>query len=352
MRIRSSIKPCSLVVLILVWSMTDASVLLGEGLIEKTSLQEVSDCYSGEYSSAEKFLAHSLSQFPRLEGDEEFKKQQINMYERMRKGDAGIDCVWMTYGVDGYDVHGFIVAPEGASEGTVQHPTVILLLGGNADSGRVSLIRLVNMAFPLVRKGFVVVGTSYRGAAKSRREPNPDRLADEFGGQDLNDVLALLPLVDALPFTDGNRVGLWGVSRGAMMAYLAARESDRFSALIAMSGPVDLEKELEFRPEMEERVLSVWIPDFEARREDALRERSVVHWVDELSDNTAILILHGTADKRVRPQGALELALRLQESGKSYRLIMYDGASHSLREVYGDAFDQIVKWFTRHLRDE
>jgi len=342
----------SLGFLVLACDVIDATILVEDGVIDDSNIEEVRDCFSGEFSSADKYVDSRMSQYPQFEGNARFRDQQIDRYEAMRDGAVGVECMWMKYTVDGYEVHGFIAAPEGAFETSVEYPTVVVLRGGNADHGRFRLIRLVNQVFPLVREGFVVVGTSYRGAAESRREHHPDRLADEFGGQDLNDVLELLPIIDALPFANGRHVGLWGNSRGAMMAYMAARESDRFSALVAMAGPVDMKKELEFRPEMEEHVLSVWIPDFEERREAALRERSVIHWFEQLSEKTAILILHGTADDRVRPDGALEFAQRLQDSGRSYRLVMYEGADHGFHGFGGEVLDEVVRWFSRYLGDE
>lgn len=171
--------------------------------------------------------------------------------------------------------------------------------------GVIPVAWIIGKLLPVVKEGFVVAGSMYRGASLDGA-PHPDRLADEFGGQDVNDVLALLPIIDDMPFADGDRLGVWGNSRGGMMAYLAARRTDRFIALIAESAPTDIEMELEFRPEME-RVLSEWIPGFERNREAVLRERSAISWADEISPSTAILILHGTADQKVSAQSALKM---------------------------------------------
>lgn len=326
-----------------------ANTILAPGAVDHASVLALKDCYSDQYSSAKKFLEHRLSRFPGLADRPDGQERQVALYEYLNSAREGVDCAWMKYAVDGFQVHGFIAAPEGAAEGDGEYPVVVVLRGGNADSGRGSLRRLAAQVFPLVREGFVVIGTSYRGAAVSPREPHPDRLADQFGGDDLNDVFALLPIIDSAPFADGDRIGLWGNSRGAMMGFMAVREADRFSAMVGLGAPVDLEKELAFRPEMEERVLSVWIPDFEENREEALKQRSVIHWAEELSDNTAIFLAHGTNDQRVRPEGVLELALRFQALGRDYQLVMYEGGDHSLHGHGDDVLERIRHWFKTHL---
>jgi dienelactone hydrolase len=71
----------------------------------------------------------------------------------------------------------------------------------------------------------VVVGSQYRGAAGSEGK-------DEFGGADLNDVMNLLPLLEALPNADPSRIGMAGFSRGALMTYLALTKTDRIKAAV------------------------------------------------------------------------------------------------------------------------
>src|SRR5690606_42055759 len=87
---------------------------------------------------------------------------------------------------------------------------------------------------PLLDENFIIIGSQYRGA-RLTSEAHPDRLKDEFGGRDVNDVLALLPIIAQLPHANGGKIGIWGTSRGAMMAFLAAKQTDRFGALVARS---------------------------------------------------------------------------------------------------------------------
>lgn len=174
-------------------------------------------------------------------------------------------------------------------------------------------------------------------------------MADEFGGREVDDLLALLPIVDQLPGTNTARIGVWGTSRGGMMAFLAARRSSRFGALVAESTPTDLVHELAVRPQMEQ-VFSTWVPDFDTRRDEALAQRSAALWADELDPAMPILILHGANDERVSTHSPLMMAERLQAARHPYKLVIFDGAGHGLREVADEANREVFAWFTRHLK--
>lgn len=296
-------------------------------------------CFTGAWASSETYVAA-------LGGDASEQAEAKQYYDDLREK---YECRWFDYLVDGYSVRGFYAKPKNWDGSAL--PVIIYNRGGNADMGVVPVPWIVGKLFPVVKEGFVVTGSMYRGASLDGT-PHRDRLADEFGGQDVNDVLTLLPIIDDMPFADGDRLGIWGNSRGGMMAYLAARESDRFAALVAESAPTDLEMELEFRPEME-RVLSEWIPDFQDNRNLALQERSAVAWADELPQSTSILILHGTADQRVSAQSALKMGLKLQELGRPYRLVMFANGGHGLHRTHqDDVTREVVEWFKLKLNDE
>ena len=101
--------------------------------------------------------------------------------------------------------------------------------------------------------GYVFFASNYRGASGSQG-------ADEFGGADVNDVVNAVRVFDQLDFADGERIGMWGHSRGGMMTYLALKETDRIDAAIVGAGPSEWKRALQKRPEMETRVLAECVP--------------------------------------------------------------------------------------------
>ncbi len=298
-------------------------------------------CYQGEYESLESYLARPET-LKAYEDPIQLERARVR-YAWWRES---IDCRWFEYPVDDLVVRGFVVKPVSAPPPS-GWPVVIFNHGGNADIGEVRFPYIAAVLFPLVDAGFMVIGSQYRGATINGAE-NPDRLRDEFGGKDVNDVLALIPLIDSMPEADGTRLGLYGISRGGMMSYLAAKHSDRFDTMVVQAAATDLIKELENRPGMA-RVFNTWIPDFKTNREAALKARSAVYWMDGLNPEMSVLILHGTADDRVSAQQALDAATKLQSLGRPYKLVIYPNGSHGLREHQRAVTAELISWFKEQL---
>jgi dipeptidyl aminopeptidase/acylaminoacyl peptidase len=74
---------------------------------------------------------------------------------------------------------------------------------------------------------------------------------DEFGGRDVDDVMALLPIIDGIQEADASRIGMFGMSRGSIMTYRAVVRSRRIKAVAITGGVSDLLTELPRRPGME-----------------------------------------------------------------------------------------------------
>ncbi|MGQ8366349.1 alpha/beta hydrolase family protein [Glaciecola sp. 1036] len=142
--------------------------------------------------------------------------------------------------------------------------------------------------------GLVVIGSQYRG---SRANNTPNNGKDEFGGDDVNDVLALQSILVEIPEADMSQISLVGWSRGVMQSYLVAKQMHNLKAIVSIAGNSDARKSLEWRSEME-KVYMARVPNYEANKVQELSKRSVVDWVDELG-GTPILLIHGSGDKRV-----------------------------------------------------
>ena len=171
---------------------------------------------------------------------------------------------------------------------------------------------------------------------------------DEFGGDDVDDVLALLAIIDRLPGVDENRIGMLGWSRGGMMSLLAATRTTRLKALVVGGTPTDLAAELALRPEME-RVFRARIPGYDTNRTAALQARSAVHFAASMDPALPILILHGARDNRVSVDSARKLANVLSRLQRPHRLIVYDEGSHGLLEHNPTVVADIIAWFRAKL---
>ncbi|MEL7298270.1 MAG: alpha/beta fold hydrolase [Pseudomonadota bacterium] len=294
-------------------------------------------CYTGEWGTEAAYLARPQTQ--KLYADPSQRERAVRRYQFWRDH---FDCRWIRYSVDDLMVDGFIVTPNSTPpEGG--WPVIIFNHGGNADIGQVRFQYIAMRLFPLVDAGFMVMGSQYRGT-RIGDSPNPDRLRDEYGGADVNDILALLDIATSRPEADSARIGMWGTSRGGMMSLLAARRDSRIDSLVVEATPTDLKMGLQQRPDMA-RVFSTWIPGFERDPDSALESRSVMYWIDELDPDLPVLIIHGSDDGRVDPVHAKQFATALAERNHPHKLIIYEGDKHGIRKHHREMIREISDWF-------
>lgn len=300
----------------------------------------IQSCFRDDFKDADHFVAQLEQKRPLS------KERRAQAQEIYRTWAEQFTCLDFDYTVDGLTVRGFYLAPK-TDAPTQKLPVVIYNRGGNADSGATFAHYRLHKFAPLLEEGFIVIGSQYRGARLGSK-PHPDRLRDEFGGSDVNDVLALLPIIDQLPQANPRKIGIWGTSRGAMMAFLAAKQTDRFSALVAQAGASDITAELAFRPEME-KVFTTWIPNYTENKAAERRKRSPLFWVEDLPKNLPILLQHGARDKRVSTLSSIRMAERLQSLERPYRLVIYEEGGHGLREHEKEVSRDLTYWFRKYL---
>lgn len=283
-----------------------------------------------EFALSDEQLTEYAKSMPDKEGVE----------RRLRDQFAKIKTEEITYLSDGLRIKGFVASPRE----TGRYPCLVTCRGGSRDFGAWTETRAAVGLGRGAARGYVVIASNYRGSPDSEG-------SDEFGGRDVNDLLNLLPVLEKMPQADTSRMGISGISRGGMMVYQVLRRTDRFKAACVVGGMADLRLSVVERPDMDTNVFAQCIPDYTRRRDEALRERSAVLWVDELPTTTPILIMHGTADWRVSPTHSLNLAAALLSAKHPFRLVMFEGADHGLTEVREDGQRASNEWFDRFVRD-
>lgn len=245
----------------------------------------------------------------------------------------------ITYLSDGLKVKGFLVYP---SEQNKKFPCIIYNRGGNKEFGAITPKKLILLA-RIASWGYVVAGSQYRGNGGGEG-------IEEFGGKDVNDVLNLIPLLNNVPIADTSRMGIFGWSRGGMMTYLTLKNTNRFKAAVVGGGLSDLFLMKESRPVMEE-VYEELIPEYNLHKDSLLTIRSAIKWPEKICKTTPILMLHGTADWRVVPKMALDLAQAFLDVKQPYRLIMLEGGDHGLNEFDNKVFSETKFWFDYYVKD-
>ena len=266
--------------------------------------------------------------------DSMFGKEKFNYYQN------NLSCSTFKYFVDGIPVSGFAIKPKTSTD---KLPVLIYNRGGNGNYGSVVFGSMMHNLFPIANEGFIIIGSQYRGTF-NKMAAN----FDEFGGDDVHDVTALLDFVANIEGADIHRIGMYGASRGGMQTHLAVKEVKGIKAIATIAGNSDLLKGLEYRPKME-NVYKKRIPNYDKNKMSELEKRSVLSWVDELSPNIPILLLHGENDKRVSVKHSIHLASALTEHKIPHKLVIYPEDDHGLRKHRESANKELVTWFKTNL---
>ena len=251
---------------------------------------------------------------------------------------AGLDFETFRYRVGDQQLIGYAAFPQGPGP----YPTIIYSRGGKYDLGTWDMGRAALRLGSLAAAGFAVITYEYG-------DGTPDPAADEFGGKDVEYLTALIDTLAYFPKADPSRIGLYGWSRGAMMSFLALRDRPaRIEAIAAGGAPSDMEALLAARPEIQ-TVFTQLIPDYAADPEFALARRSPIRHVRSFPSGTPVLLLHGTADRRVPVAQAKQMAAALTQAGIPNRLELFTGEGHGIEGELGQVHDLVVAWFSEHL---
>jgi dipeptidyl aminopeptidase/acylaminoacyl peptidase len=253
---------------------------------------------------------------------------------------APAQCALTFYGSDRLKVAAYIWKPARVPPGA-RLPAIVMLRGGNRDFGKFGPNSGRRMA-DFTAAGFIVIGVQYRGVDGGEG-------LEQFGGDDVHDVLNALRLARGLPDVDPANVFLHGGSRGGMMVYLALKQGAEANAAVSLNALADLPAEARRRPEMAEGPWRALIPGYATRKDEVLKARSATEFIDQV-DTPPILLLHGTADWRAHPDNSYDIARKLQARGRSYALHVFEGDVHGLGLNWRERDRLIIDWFRQHMQ--
>ncbi len=251
-----------------------------------------------------------------------------------------IEVYSIAYLSDGLKIRGLMAKPK--KEGN--YPCVIYNRGGNRDFGSLVVAHGAITLGKIAKEGYVVIASQYRGNGGSEGK-------EEFGGRDVNDVTILPEVLEEIQGADTERIGMFGWSRGGMMTYIALSKMEKIKAAVVGGAPSNAYSIIEDRPEMETKVMAELIPNYTDNKDIELEKRSAIKWVDIFPKNVPILMLHGNADWRVKPEQSLNLALEFEKYRIPYRLIMFEGGDHGISEHKKEVDKHVVNWFNRFLKN-
>ncbi len=247
----------------------------------------------------------------------------------------------ITYLSDGLKIKGYIATPQNLDK--EKFPCVIWNRGGYGNQGAIDQFNARGIFGQLASWGYVVFASQYRGNGGSEGK-------DEFGGEDVNDILNLIPLAAEIPKANENIWGIEGWSRGGMMTYLTLTKNHNFKAAVITGGIANLRcnaDESRFMRILYQQTLGIYHTDEFSNR---CEERSIINFADKLSPKTNYLIIHGNADSRVPPHDSIDLSYKLLELKIPFRLVMLEGGDHFLKSHRKEVDEMRKSWYEKYLK--
>jgi dipeptidyl aminopeptidase/acylaminoacyl peptidase len=170
-----------------------------------------------------------------------------------------------------------------------------------------------------VKRGFVAVAISQPGYG------NSDGPADFCGPFTQDAVAEVIRWMRQKPFIKADKIGVLGISRGAVVASMVATRDQQLAALVLISGLYDFSKRFNDFPNTD-------IKEYFAVETDgslkALKDRSALYCADKIK--TPTLIMNGAKDDRTDPEQARKLSEMIEKNGTFSKVIIYPEYGHQI----------------------
>ena len=217
-----------------------------------------------------------IYKFENYKSDEVFDIEKVKLDDELSEKCTSYKFSYIS---DGYKIRAYISLPNSAIKSQKPCKCVIFNRGGNS-----------------------ILGGGADGSEG----------VDQFGGDDLNDVIKLIDLCEKnFSFVDMDDLCVAGASRGGMMTYMAARKDKRVKRIISISGVCDLFACYKEREDMND-LLENYIGGTPDEKPCEYEKRSAVCWYDEIK--IPVLIIHSKLDKQVSYKQAKTLYKKLKKT--------------------------------------
>ncbi len=215
---------------------------------------------------------------------------------------------------DGLPIPSYLFKPLTPPAGKV--PAVIYVHG--SQHGQFNSRTFPRVA-ELVKRGYIVLAPDYRSSSGYTKEFND---AADYGGKEIDDMLAARDYLAAMPEVDGRRIAIMGQSHGGYNTLMAlARYPDKFVAGVDFFGPTDLVWRLTAKPGEngnaepgDREYFAKMVGKSIDEAPELYRARSPRYIAKDIKP--PLLILHGDKDAVVNVQESIWLADALKKAGK------------------------------------
>ncbi|MGH7185039.1 MAG: alpha/beta hydrolase family protein, partial [Pseudomonadota bacterium] len=246
---------------------------------------------------------------------------------------------------DGLQVPAYITAREGLK--TRKAPMVVLPHGGPHQvrdywewNPEVQL---------LASRGYAVLQVNYRGSSGLGHDFERAGYRN-WGTKIQDDIADATRWAIAEGIADPARICIYGTSFGGYSALMGvAREPDLYRCAAGLAGAYDLAAAADDSDIAESRLGRLYLQHALGKDKAVLQEHSPVTHVGKIK--AALLIAHGTQDKRVPFSQAKLLRNALDQAKKPYEWLVYEGEEHGFfkRENEVDFYTRLLAFLDKHI---
>jgi dipeptidyl aminopeptidase/acylaminoacyl peptidase len=247
---------------------------------------------------------------------------------------------------DPYTIEAWLLKPPDFDP-TKRYPLIIDIHGGpNGFFG----YAMTPQHQSLATDGFVVVFANPRGSTSYGRDFT-QQVTEDWGGEDYQDLMAVVDKASEHPWVDAERLGVCGYSYGGYMTAWIIGQTHRFKAAVCGAPCFDLESMYGTSDISHAFGKLQWggPPHLASEWYAAHSPSTYAHRA-----TTPTLIIHGEADERCPIGQAEQMFVALTEAGCEVEFARYPGGSHAFRrsgppEHREDCWQRTLDWFKAHL---
>jgi dipeptidyl aminopeptidase/acylaminoacyl peptidase len=245
----------------------------------------------------------------------------------------------------GFTSQGWLLAPAKAAPNT-KAPMVVVVHGGPASASTPSYLSRGGLA-PLSAAGYYLFLPNPRGSY-GQGEAFTAANKRDFGGGDLQDILAGVDAVEKVAPIDDARLGLTGGSYGGFMAMWTNTQTNRFKAIVSGAG---LSNWVSYYGT---NGIDQWMIPFFGRsmyEDPAIYAKlSPITYITKAKTPTFLYV--GERDIEVPPTQSIEYWHALKALGVDTSLVIYPEEGHGIRDPKNaaDLQARTIAWFDKYLK--
>jgi len=293
------------------------------------------------------FPFQSYEQFMQKQLEEGMNKQQITalltedkFYQY--KANNVVRASQITYRSAATNIAGFMFYPVKGLQKSL--PIVIYNHDGYLRNANITFLELIEL-YRLSEQGYVVLASYFRGNGPSEGRA-------DFTLGDVTDAYNLKRVAQKnIPQANINKVGIWGIGRGAITAYHMVFHNDTFDAAVMLAAPTDFSESHQLT-HLDKHVFPYAIRHYKKDPQAAISRVSVHNKVQLLNRKLPILLMHGAQDNEVLVADTLNMATALNSQSQTYRLAIFEQTNHQFDNQRTKVRQEIDYWFNKYLKQK